>query len=374
MKRKGLLILGMCIILILAFTVLGCGPSTPSAPAPSQQGQPAPAQQSQAEPIKLVFASWEGTTAINFDNFTQLGKDLETKTNGKVKVEFAWGAILGAPAEHFNLVRTGQADFAYWNYLFTSGQQPMGEVAGMPITGNITVEQLSQGLWELNKKGYFDTELKGVKPIAIFTTASNNIQMAKSAVRTLDDLKGKKIRAMGPQQPLLQQLGVVPVSLAAPDVYMSLQKGVVDGTFMPYTAVHSFKLSEVVKYFTEVGIGSTDFGVAMNINSYNKLPPEGKAVIDDYIANATLQKKAAIAEASQIPMGQKELKDAGSEIIKLNADELNKLKNSLGPVWNNWIADGQAKGLPRKAMTDDLYNILKNMGIDTPFYGYTPGK
>jgi TRAP-type C4-dicarboxylate transport system substrate-binding protein len=326
----------------------------------------------EAAPIKLVFASWEGTATIHLPNFEQFKKDLEERTRGKVKVEFAWGAVLGPPAEHFNLVRTGQADIAYWSYLFTAGQHPMAEVVGLPF-GDIPIPKLGEALWQLDQKGYFDKELKGVKLLGIFCAGPFHLMMAKHPIDSLNDLKGKKIRAAGIQAKIVRALGAVPVGMAAPEIYGALEKGVIDGALTAYSAVRSFNLGDVVKHYTPIGIGFIDFGVGMNMNSYNKLPKDVQAVIDELIKEKGITIRGNKLEEGQLQMGIDLLNKFGAVKHVLPEADMKKVSQALVPIWDEWIKEGEAKGLPRKAMLDELYGMLKNMGVKKPFHGYPPG-
>lgn len=49
-----------------------------------------------------------------------------------------------------------------------------------------------------------------------------------------------------------------------------------------------------------------------------------------------------------------------------------KVDAALAPIWKKWFAEGETKGLPRKKMVDDLFKVLKDLGVAKPLYGYTP--
>jgi TRAP-type C4-dicarboxylate transport system substrate-binding protein len=64
--------------------------------------------------------------------------------------------------------------------------------------------------------------------------------------------------------------------------YEILSGGIVDGTFSGLDGIPAFKIEKVLKYWTKMpgGLYRTSFGVVMNQATYNKLPPEDKAVVD----------------------------------------------------------------------------------------------
>jgi len=69
-----------------------------------------------------------------------------------------------------------------------------------------------------------------------------------------------------------------------PAVTEALSKGVIDGTTIPWEVTPALKVSELVKNHTTFagaqGLYTQTFAFSMNRASYDKLPPDLKAVID----------------------------------------------------------------------------------------------
>ena len=107
--------------------------------------------------------------------------------------------------------------------------------------------------------------------------------MSKSKpIRTLDDMKGMKIRTpSAAQSAQLEALGAMPIDMPANQIYNTLDRGVVDAAMIPMSAAIDFKLIEVAHYFTlDAPLGRSPFLVAMNQARYDKLPADVKKVID----------------------------------------------------------------------------------------------
>ena len=102
-------------------------------------------------------------------------------------------------------------------------------------------------------------------------------------IRTLEDLKGMKIRTpSAAQSAQLEALGAIPIDMPANQIYNNLDRGVIDASMIPMSAALDFKLIEVAKYFTiNAPLGRSPFLVAMNRGRYEKLPADLKKVIDD---------------------------------------------------------------------------------------------
>ena len=100
-------------------------------------------------------------------------------------------------------------------------------------------------------------------------------------VKTLEDLKGKKLGHGGPMLPRLAALGATSVQASYNEVYTSMDTGVIDGYSMPANVVTAFKIYEVGKYFTKCGLaGANVCGVlTMNLKKWNKLPKEVQDIL-----------------------------------------------------------------------------------------------
>ena len=75
-------------------------------------------------------------------------------------------------------------------------------------------------------------------------------------VKTLEDLKGMKIRAATRiNARMLAALGATPVQMPLPQVPEALSKGVIDGAMVPWEGVPAIKLHEIAKYHLDTAAG-----------------------------------------------------------------------------------------------------------------------
>jgi TRAP-type C4-dicarboxylate transport system substrate-binding protein len=94
------------------------------------------------------------------------------------------------------------------------------------------------------------------------------------------DLKGRKIAGAGLNLKWLEYAGATPVQSALPEAYTSMQTGVYNGWIMFPSGWVNFKLTEVAKYYTEVGFGAiTWHGLTMNKGRFAKLPKDVQDII-----------------------------------------------------------------------------------------------
>ncbi|MBI5967000.1 MAG: TRAP transporter substrate-binding protein DctP, partial [Deltaproteobacteria bacterium] len=108
-------------------------------------------------------------------------------------------------------------------------------------------------------------------PTALHDGLTNN----KREIRTPDDFKGLMIRVPHPSiQYRVKVFGGAPVSIAASEMYMALQRGTVDGCWTALASVQARKLYEVQKYLTIFEMGPNFHPTIMNIKSFQNLPKD----------------------------------------------------------------------------------------------------
>jgi TRAP-type C4-dicarboxylate transport system substrate-binding protein len=101
--------------------------------------------------------------------------------------------------------------------------------------------------------------------------------VTKFPVKSLEDIKGKKLLAPGAIASRVHGTGAVPVDAGLPVFYNMLQTGVADGAVILITGVLPFKLHEVAPYITKVDLGAVFSGaLAMNKKTWDGLPPHMK--------------------------------------------------------------------------------------------------
>lgn len=316
------------------------------------------------EKIQLAIASWNVPKDPNTKVLEAIAADLEKATGGAVTSNITFKA-LGKPTEYYDAVAKGICDIAYVGLPYTPGRFPLSEMLGLPIylPTNVITTKAHYQLW---KKGYLDKQFADVHAIAVGSTSPYNFFWGKDPVTALDGFKGKKIRAPGgPWSSLVEAIGGVPVSVDVGEMYMALERGTIDGILQTWPAVPVFKLNEVSHSMTEMNLCGFTFVVAMNKDTYQKLPQEAQKVLDQNAEKYSLIMGEAHHGFNQV--GMKMMADANRQINKLSDADRSEMNKRLIPIFKKWTNDMEARGLPGKKALDELYVILQNLGVKEPF-------
>ncbi len=232
----------------------------------------------QAETLK--FANFMAPTHPYVEStFAPFAKAIEDGTNGEIKVPVYSGGELGAgPAEQYARAVDGVAEFSISLPGYTASTFPLTLVAELP--GVLDEETGTEAIWK--NIDLFQPEYKRVKLVALWSSAENIFYSATKPIRTLEDLKGMKIRVPSRNSgTLVEAWGGTPVSMPVNDVYNALQIGVIDAAMIDGTATKAFRLGEVANYIT-VGMKTTNspFFIVMNRDAWSSLTEEQQAIVE----------------------------------------------------------------------------------------------
>ncbi len=103
---------------------------------------------------------------------------------------------------------------------------------------------------------------------------------SKRPLKTPADFKGLTLRSYSAgDAETLKALGAAPTIISSAELYMSLQRGTVDGTTTGMPAAVSRKVIEVAKYLTIANYATAQFMVQANGKWFNSLKPEQQEII-----------------------------------------------------------------------------------------------
>ena len=235
-----------------------------------------------AEVIKLKFANYFPPTHMNSVMMGKFCDELNKQLAGKVEMtQYTGSTLLSAPKIAAG-VSTGIADIGLSNLSYTRGRFPVMEIMDLPhgfpsawIAGHV-----ANDFHDKFKPKDFDT----YHVLMLSTSPINVIQTLNKPVKTLDDVKGLKLRGTGRLGDIVKSLGATPIPIETPDLYDSLKRGVIEGALLPLETLKGFKTGEVIKYVTASWrVGSAYcFYVVMNKQKWDGLPADVQKVMTNF--------------------------------------------------------------------------------------------
>jgi len=342
---KKFVVITMTVLLIGALILCGC-----AGPAPAETIElkcafhmPAP-----SFPIKGPVTSW--------------AKKIEEESGGRVKITLYPNAALVKMRDEYNAVETGLVDMVIFTPAITPGLFPRSELVMLPKLFP-TAEVAGQVFHELLEKYAVDTELKSTKFLWVLTFPPMNLHGTKQ-INTLEEFKGKKIRTEGKVESwTVEGLGATGLNMDTMEIFTSVERGLIDGFFFLWEGVLVFGFTEITQYRTKCDMFARGFPCVMNMDVWNGLPPDIQEIFTRNSGAAMSAKAGAEfdkANAESMALVEDYDKQVGNPPVNiLSADENARWVEAVSPVIERWVSEGEAEGVPARAMLDDAHKLIE---------------
>jgi len=334
MKKKGLLaiLFAVCFLFSLGFV--------PSA---------------KAKTINLTYSNFFPPTHGHAIAGANMIKEIEKRTNGRVKISYFPGGTLTKPRVCYDGVVKGISDIGMSCFAYTRGRFPIMEAVDLPFgykSGKVATRVAYEFYKKMNPK-----ELQDVKVLVIHAHGPG-VLAAKKDVNSLDDIRGMKIRCTGLAAKLAKYLGAAPVAMPQNQAYEALQKGVVEGTFCPIETLKGWKQGEVIDYVIETkALGyTTAMFVVMNKQKYESLPPDIQRIFDE-VGEEWVNVHGDVWDRAD-RAGLKFVIELGRKIHGLSPAQEKKWVQSITPIILDYQSKMEKKGLPGKKAVKVLRGLV----------------
>jgi len=302
----------------------------------------------------LTFSTYTPPTHHVTKVLTDFCNEVEQATGGQIKIVLYSGGTLTKASQVLDGVIKGLSDFGFSINGYNKGRLPLMEVTDLPIPVDSS-EKMSQVCLATYKK-FQPKEFSDLKLLGFINMAGSGISSNKP-INKFADLKGQLIRCTGGDVDLVKRLGATPVAMSIREAYEALQRGVADGNLGDFASLMGYKLGEVVKIHVEYFFRNTTGWFGMNLNTYNSLTPAQQKVITDLGEKYTTILGRSRDEENI--KARKYLTDLGNKFVKLPAAEEQKWADALLPLYDEYVKDKSAMGLPAREALDFVRQAVK---------------
>ena len=308
------------------------------------------------EPVVLIGADNAGVGAA-----AQLYGELITEkvkeiTGGKLTIEYYPNSQLGNDQELQGQMLAGDIDFVICQTAQTVSFVPEVAIFDLPMVfAKYDAETID---YALNKSEFTDKINEAYKAKNMYclhflqggtfreTTSNKNIQ-------SIEDFNGLKIRTMENKNHMAfwQAMGAAPTPLPWPEVYISLQQGLVDAQENATDTCVGANLQEVQDYLimTHHILYCNQF--LINAGKFDSLDPLYQEALQQAVDEAAVEIEAKLA---QVNLDNKQiLIDGGMELVEFDASFIDQVLDKAKGVYDSI---GAAIG---QDYVDSLLNALE---------------
>ena len=310
-----------------------------------------------AQSITLRATATSNDQDEDYDGLVVFKNFVENASNGDIKVELFIGTQLCAKGEE---CLAGVADGSIDIFISTSGGAagifPYIQVLDLPylMSDDRVAEEVLSGDFVrfLRAKALADSGDK-IRLMAVGNTGGwRNYANTKKRVTKPEDLAGLKLRTVPADLPqvLAKGLGASPTPIAWPELFTSLQTGVVEGTANGITDVMNMKFPDAgLKYITLDGHSYMGAFWWMSNDRFTGMTDAQKRVVLDGFA--ALQQATFASPKRKEIAAYEGFKAAGGDIYVPSPEEKAAFKTAAAPVFD-WFRANVKDG----AETLDAFN------------------
>lgn len=209
-------------------------------------------------------------------------KWIEQQSGGRIEIQPYWSGSLLSSEHSMHELRHGVADIGLITPIYARGGAHLIR-AQAGFYGGLTTFEQQTALWRCMAAAdpQFGRELHGLKILAVQGGNLPGIVTRDRAIRTLDDLRGLRLRAPSELLAVLKHLGADPIDMPMGEVYSALAKGVLDGVVAPPDTLKSLHFAEVAKYFNTIRIPRGAYAArAIGERRWRSLTAEQRALLE----------------------------------------------------------------------------------------------
>ncbi len=285
-------------------------------------------------------------------------RELESRTQGRLKVAVHAGGSLLEPAKTYAGVAQGTADVGMGRFADTRARFPLLDGLDLPLgypdgRSATTIANAVVGK-------YASKEAEDVHVLYVHAPGPS-VLATRRPVATLAEIRGLKVGAAGLLARIVEKLGGTAVSLPADEACEALRKGDIDAVFGPLSALCDARLGEPTESITPIpSIGATTaLFVIMNKATWEALPADLQQTLTDVSREWAVKHGEAWDQADAA--GLAAIRELGKPVQTLSAAEGERAREAVKAILDEYVKTTEAAGLPGAQVLDDIRQQMKDL-------------
>jgi TRAP-type C4-dicarboxylate transport system substrate-binding protein len=265
-----------------------------------------------ARTLKIATVVPEGSAWMK--EMRKVGKEIEQKTQKRVRFKFYPGGIMGNDKTVLRKIRAGQLQGGAFSSGALGDVYPDIELYGLPLMFR-NYDEVDYVRERMDEQLIAGLERAGFVALAI-TDGGFAYLMSQRPMRQVSDLSGAKVWTQEGDvmsEIALEIAGVSPVQLSLADVYTALQTRLIDTVGAPAMGAIALQWHTKVKYLTEVPLTYVTGAFVIDAKVFARLKPEDQRVIREVVSEAAQRLDAGSREGEQSAL--RALREQGIQFV-----------------------------------------------------------
>lgn len=303
---------------------------------------------SAADTFVLNFETGLGSQSVQQTRTLEAwSKSVEKASGGRIRFNLYPNGSLAKPNVNLMACQDGLVDVAYLHSFFFVDRLKALETLYVPGLGIREPRAASLAVWELiSKTPAFHKEAKGVKILGVHVSPTV-IGSVEKPVCSVEDFKGLRLRTNGKSTATLAaHMGANVMTVPGPDIFMNLQKKIVEAAVAAWEGHRGFGLISVCNSFTEGDfLPPIYFYLVINENKWNAMPADLQKILED----ASGARFAALGGETEVYIAdevRKAVLAEGKEVFSLTGVEREKMDVVCAEVREAELDRMEKRGVP----------------------------
>ena len=240
---------------------------------------------SHAATLKIATIAPDGTQWM--EEMRAGAKEIEQRTEGRVKLKFYPGGVMGNDQAVYRKMRAGQLHGGAVTSTSLAEIYPDAGILSLPMLFDNYAE-VDYVRARFDKEFAKGLEAAGLIPIG-FSEGGFAYMMSNGTLKSFADLEGKKVWVPENDpinESMVKKAGVTPVPLPFPDVYTGLQTGLIDTVATVPTAALAFQWHTKLKHLVETPLTYIMGVLVIDAKHFNKIDPADQAIVRSAMGEA----------------------------------------------------------------------------------------
>ena len=261
----------------------------------------------------------------------------------------SWSGTAAKVGGVLEAVESGLIEMGQIYAIFEQDKLILQNITYMTPFGSDDLELVTRMIGELHeehpalKQAWEDNGQVFIAPIGLDT----HYLATNFPVRSIDDLKGRKIGGAGTIANWLNGVGATAVAGNFSVHYNNIQTGVYDGLLNFSSGIFPNKLHEVAPRLTRVDFGAQFVGaLTVNSDTWRSFPDEVKTAFREAGEVYRLQVAKALRDFAEV--AEATMKEQGATESRLSRAERRRWALALPDLAADWVKRAEARGLPAR--------------------------